>query len=240
MQTKIQFRYPDTNDYFSWSNINLDEYCPHCGHPGQPIVIHTQTAMLFENTYNIVGIFIQCPREDCGKFSVQAFPFEKANPSYLEISNVGKKIPYSFKPLLKNDLPEEVNEKFPEFKIIYDQSLEAECIGLDQISGIGFRKSLEFIIKAYAILKDPECKEKIEKETLNNTIQNRYSDFPKIQNLAKLASWIGNDETHFVKKHTQIDIDDMKRFIRSAALFIAADMDADFATTYIEEDKAKS
>ncbi len=50
---------------------------------------------------------------------------------------------YTYKPL-KNDLPNEIRETFPEFDTIYNQALEAESIGLDQIAGLGFRKSLEF------------------------------------------------------------------------------------------------
>lgn len=161
--------------------------------------------------------------------------FEVQINDYDEIYQTNR-TEYIYKPLLKNDLPKEVNEKFPEFKTIYCQSLQAESYGLDQISGVGYRKSLEFLIKSYAIHLFPDKENKIKVETLNNTIMNRLDIFPKIQKLAQAATWIGNDETHFVKKHEDKDIESMKKFIKSAATFISADLDADEALEFTRND----
>ena len=217
--------------------VTLDPICPHCGIPIDPTVISANSNSLSSELSGTFGVFLSCTNPKCKKYHIQAFGFSK----YSERStiDIDEKIIYTYKPMLSNDLPNEINTNFPEFSSIYNQSLEAESMGLDQIAGVGFRKSLEFLIKSYAIELAPAKKETIEKETLMNTIKTRYNDFPKIQALAELATWIGNDETHFVKKHTSIDIQDMKRFIRSASSFIAADIDVDFATKYIEEDKSK-
>ena len=236
MMTPIKITYPDTTTT-STTSVFLDEFCPHCGIEGMPIVFHASTEKLYNSIPNIVGVFVRCPRSDCGKFSVQSFTFEKYTSESNSVAKVSEKIPYSFKAIFHNDLPQEVKEGFPDFNNIFNQSLEAESLGLDQIAGMGFRKSLEFLIKQYAARREPDKEEKINKETLNNTIENRYADFPKLQKLAKVASWIGNDESHLVKKHTEMDIQNMKAFIRSASLFISADMDADIADTYIEESK---
>lgn len=230
---KIEF--PEGGGQHS-ATVDIEEYCPHCGKECMPIVIYSVGTEKITIQCNQIAILLRCPRSECKKYHIQAFSISTAVSGIPHLTGL-KPVRYTYLPYLKNELPKEINETFPEFKDIYDQSLEAESMGLDQIAGIGFRKSLEFLIKSYAISKDPDSQSKIEKETLNNTIQNRYSDFPKIQKLAELAAWIGNDETHFVKKHTEIDINDMKKFLRSAALFIAADMDADFATIYIEENK---
>lgn len=219
------------------TTANIDTVCPHCGVPIDPTILATYSNALSTETRGTFGMFLSCTNSECKKYHVQAFSFTRYSKGHP--IEVGEKVPYTYKPMLKNDLPEEINNEFKDFSAIYNQSLEAESMALDQIAGVGFRKSLEFLIKSYAIKMSPESKVSIEKETLTNTIKNRYNDFPKIQKLAELATWIGNDETHFVKKHTAIDIQDMKRFIRSASLFIAADMDVDFATSYIAEDKAK-
>lgn len=235
MLISINIMFPNVGSPFR-GEADIEEYCPHCGKEVMPAVIYSAGTEKHDAEYNEIAVLLRCPRSECRKHNVQSFSYKKSTSSSSIISNMTR-IKYTFKPQLINDLPKEINETFTDFKSIYDQSLEAESLGLDQIAGIGFRKSLEFLIKSYALLRDPDSQSKIEKETLNNTIQNRYGDFPKIQKLAELAAWIGNDETHFVKKHTEIDINDMKKFLRSAALFIAADMDADFAATYIEENK---
>ncbi|ENZ5566138.1 DUF4145 domain-containing protein [Enterococcus hirae] len=235
MEKKITLYYSDNTT--EKTTVSLNPICPHCGIPIDPTVISANSNSLYSELSGTFGVFLSCTNSECKKYHVQAFNYSR----YAERHpiKVEEKIIYSYKPMLSNDLPKEINDKFPEFSSIYDQSLEAESMGLDQIAGVGFRKSLEFLIKSYAIELAPNKRETIEKEALMNTIKTRYNDFPKIQKLAELATWIGNDETHFVKKHTSIDIQDMKRFIRSASLFIAADIDVDFATSYIEDDKSK-
>nr|WP_054756717.1 hypothetical protein [Liquorilactobacillus satsumensis] len=58
-------------------------------------------------------------------------------------------------------------------------------------------------------------------------------DLPRIQTLAKAAVWIGNDETHFVKIHSEKDLKDMKGFLSAAALYISAELKADEAEAFI-------
>lgn len=238
MLTKIQIKVTDSTQLHG-GEADLEEYCPHCGKEVMPIVIFAVASKKSTEEKNEVAVLTRCPRSECGKYNIQAYLSIKSR-SHIGAFYEMTRLKYTYHPPLENDLPRKLNEAFPAFKEIYDQSLKAESMGLDQIAGIGFRKSLEFLIKSYAISKDPDNQSKIEKETLSNTIKNRYGDFPKIQKLAELAAWIGNDETHFVKKHTEINISNMKEFLNAAALFIAADMEVDFATAYIEESKAKS
>ncbi|EOS8006309.1 DUF4145 domain-containing protein, partial [Enterococcus hirae] len=134
---------------------------------------------------------------------------------------------------IKVDLPENIEKVSPTFVSIYTQATKAASEKLDQIAGVGYRKSLEFLIKDYAILNNPEDKEKIEKMPLGTVIEKYLTDFPKLQKLAKAATWLGNDETHYVRKHTNKDIRDMIAFIKSASQFIAADYDADIADQFI-------
>lgn len=106
---------------------------------------------------------------------------------------------------------------------------------MDQIAGVGYRKSLEFLIKDYAIRNQPEDSESIKRKMLGPVISEYLTDFPKLRNLAKAATWIGNDETHYVRRHDDKDIRNMKQFIKAAAQFIAADYDADLAEEFISE-----
>ena len=141
-------------------------------------------------------------------------------------------INYFYRPKIKVNLPENIEKISPDFVKIYTQSAIAEKELLDQIAGVGYRKAAEFLIKDYAISKKPADEEKIKSIMLGQVISTYLNDFPKIQALAKSVAWIGNDETHYVRRHDSKDIDDLKKFILSAAQFIAADYDADEALSF--------
>lgn len=239
MNKKIAISFPDGSNSPVYGVFDLNESCPHCAYPIEPIMRGCYADKIFSNIYNTAAVVLQCPRKECRRFHIQAFDFTKTGRDNYTIERTEDLIVYTYKPLLKNDLPNEIRETFPEFDTIYNQALEAESIGLDQIAGLGFRKSLEFLIKSFAIKRDAESEEKIKTETLNNTIQNRYNDLPRIQNLLELSAWIGNDEAHFVRKHSSLDIQTMKRFIRSASMFISGELDYEFSDAYVAAEKER-
>ena len=106
-----------------------------------------------------------------------------------------------------------------QFPIIYNQSNAAESLGLDEIAGLGYRKALEFLIKDLAIQEHPEELEEIKQMPLSLCI-NKYIDDKKIKTLAIKSAWIGNDEAHYLKKHENRDISDMKNFIDAILSYI--------------------
>lgn len=103
---------------------------------------------------------------------------------------------------------------------IYNQALAAESSELDEIAGLGYRKSLEFLVKDYCIHKYPENKEEIKKIPLSQCIK-KYIDNVEIKTLAERSAWIGNDEAHYIRKQTNRDIRDMKKFINAIEHFIS-------------------
>lgn len=236
MKRSVIINYP-SNSSTSTAEFNLDEFCPHCGKPGSHILYGTMTSKLFNNQINSVALFLKCSISECNKFHIQEFPFKKLDASIYTIAEVGPKIPYTYRVKLENTLPAVVNNTFPEFKDIYEQSLEAESQGLNKIAGVGFRKSIEFLIKEYVIHKDPDSSEEVKSKFLGKVINENLSEFPKIQTLAKAAVWIGNDETHFVRVHDDKDIQDMKEFLTAAALFISAELKVEEALEFTNRPK---
>ena len=113
-----------------------------------------------------------------------------------------------------------INDLSPEFSVIYNQALEAETAGLDRIAGIGYRKAIEFLVKDFCIHLHPEAEEQIKEKMLGRCIQD-YVDDARIKTLAEKAVWIGNDETHYIRKNQGRDITDMKRFIDAMLHFIS-------------------
>jgi hypothetical protein len=110
------------------------------------------------------------------------------------------------------DVTEQVQQLSPTFVEIYNQACAAEAESLDQISGVGFRKALEFLIKDYCISKNQDKEESIKELALSKVI-GQYVEDVNIKECAKRAIWLGNDETHYVRKFDTHDIDDLKVLI---------------------------
>jgi hypothetical protein len=120
------------------------------------------------------------------------------------------------------DFPEAIYNISPDFIQIYSQANLAEEVGLSEICGSGYRKALEFLIKDYIISKDSLAKEKIERLPLAKCISD-YIKSDKIKEIAKRATWLGNDHTHYVRKWLDKNIEDLKLLIDLTAHWIEAE-----------------
>lgn len=116
-----------------------------------------------------------------------------------------------------------IGEISPNFIEIYNQANWAEQYNLLQICGVGYRKALEFLIKDYAIIKNSTKEAVIKKDTLQNVI-NKFIVDSKIKNISYRATWIGNDETHYIRKWDNKDLTDLKLLIDLTLVFIQAMM----------------
>ena len=123
----------------------------------------------------------------------------------------------------KRNFSEELAALSPQFVKIYNQASAAESGSLDEIAGIGYRKALEFLIKDFAISQNSDDADKIKSMQLSPCI-NEYIDNAKIKQLAIKSAWLGNDETHYVRKFENRDINDMKKFIEALVYFISMDL----------------
>lgn len=180
----------------SGSLTSIDQYpvfCPFC----HSNVIPTYLCVHHSNLFAI------CSNTKCNE------------PFILERDSLGKYI--SIRP---NSIPakrafgEIINEISPEFQSIYNQAYCAEQLGLNQICGVGYRKSLEFLIKDYLIsdLSDEEKIDNIKRKFLSNCIQDDVVN-ENIKNVAKRAVWLGNDETHYIRKWADKDVNHLKHLI---------------------------
>lgn len=122
----------------------------------------------------------------------------------------------------------EVSNLSPDFVMIYNQSELAENQGLDTICGMGYRKSLEFLIDAF--IKHSEHIDTIPERELQKKIQNHLCD-TKIKTLAEKATWLGNDATHIENKHPDRTVSDMKNFIMQIVKWIDFELSVEDAET---------
>lgn len=225
LNVEIYFR-----DMRTTVTIDTPSKCPHCGRTMSPLHVgqstsSERTSISEEGRFSVI---FRCSFEDCLKY----FVIEYINDNFDSASMVD----YTYRPPIKVKLPENIEKVSPVFVEIYSQATVAESEALNQIAGVGYRKAAEFLIKDYVISKNPSDEEHIKSIMLGKVIADYLNDFPKIQVLAKSVAWIGNDETHYVRRHDGKDIQDLKKFILSAAQFIAADYDADEALAFTSSD----
>lgn len=107
----------------------------------------------------------------------------------------------------------------PQFVKIYNQASSAEASNLDEIAGIGYRKAIEFLVKDFCTHLHPDNEDEIKSAPLSRCIKD-FINNDQIKTLASRAVWIGNDETHYIRKQENRDITDMKNFIQAMVYFI--------------------
>lgn len=224
-------------------SFELPSTCPHCGRSLRPEVMFRSPfgyGYVISDLTNARSIMIyRCTYENCHKFWAVEYSITKNTDFQFTSEYTAHSIEYSYTPPISNDLPKNIADNFHDFTEIYNQSLLAEQSHLTKISGIGYRKSLEFLIKDYVIKQDPSKKDDVKSKFLGKVIAEDLTDLPRVQKLAKAANWIGTDEVHYEQRFTDSDVESMKRFIRSAATFISATLDADDAEAFINENDPK-
>jgi len=116
----------------------------------------------------------------------------------------------------------------PQFEKIYNQALAAENSGLDEIAGMGYRKALEFLIKDYLIYKKPEERATIEKMELGKCIANKVEQ-ESLKTVASRCAWLGNDQTHYVKRFEEFDLEMLKKLVEACVYWIQMELLTDVA-----------
>jgi len=198
--------------YGDWGNaevnVTVTDICPNCGRGIEPIL--KDSSFYKDEEKHILFLTLFC--NSCKYAWVD---------SYNYLSGYGDVYPrnlHHYKEI-PSEFPKEIYKLSPQGVETYIQSLQAEVDGYDTLVGIGLRKSLEFIIKDFLIQKFPEKADEIKKKLLGQVIID-YIDDPILQKLAQATSWIGNDETHYVRRHTDKDLQDLKKFLNATIRYI--------------------
>lgn len=120
-------------------------------------------------------------------------------------------------------ISKEISQVSPSFYGLYKQALAAEHHGLTDVFGMALRKALEFLIKDYAISKNPNEETAIKAGLLGTVIKKHVSD-PNIKICAERAVWLGNDETHYERRWTGHDVTDLKTLIQLTLNWISNEL----------------
>lgn len=162
---------------------------------------------LYGNTHsNSLELTVVCPNLECNRSFIAYYNYDRnyGYYSYANLTSIGN--------LIGKEFSEVINSISPNFTIIYNQAYSAEQQNLTEICGVGYRKSLEFLIKDYIIINKPDQKEIVEKKLLGTCIS-EYIDDNRIKTVSKRAVWLGNDETHYFRKWESKNLEDLKKLI---------------------------
>ncbi len=140
--------------------------------------------------------------------------------------------PQSPKPV---NLPIHIKNLSERFCNIYNQALQAEAMRLDELTGMGLRKSLEFLVKDFAVHFHSDQEESIKKMSLSNCIQTFMPDNMKA--LATAATWLGNDETHYVKKYEMQDLKSLKAYLNAFIHYAESELVNEEAFAFVSSSK---
>ncbi|ELY1993136.1 DUF4145 domain-containing protein [Flavobacterium psychrophilum] len=150
-------------------------------------------------------VMLTCPNVDCGKNFIGYYDYNSSSHfTFNGETTIGN--------LTEKFFSETILNISPNFVLIYNQAYSAEQYNLSEICGVGYRKALEFLIKDYLILNNESESEKIKKKLLGACIAD-YIDNIRLKSVAKRAVWLGNDETHYIKKWETKDLQDLKKLI---------------------------
>lgn len=219
--------------------LPIPTQCPVCSvaYLSEPLVsYYVNSKNFYRDSENVYAIFF-CPHCE-SLFFVQ---YQILGNVFVPMHGVSGFIEQIFpSPSSKTVFPDDIKAVSPKFVEIYNQSEKAENDGLTEICGIGYRKALEFLVKDFAIHTHPDKSSEIEspKLMLGQCIKT-YIDSQKIKTMAEASAWIGNDETHYTRKHEDYDLQDLKRFIKTTAAFIEYELNFYEASKFLNPEQSQ-
>lgn len=224
------------NNTNSYEDISVDEVntCPRCKVSIKPVHLSSiflydenesdeyyDTASNWHNDFKIDAVMHShllcnfCSHSFIAEYDAK---LECCNDEFFYLV----KTPASVHPrtFVEKEYNESIKKLSPSFVNIYNQAMAAETANLDEIAGLGYRKSLEFLVKDFSIYMNPDSKNSIISAPLGQCIKT-YIDNDRIKTLAERSTWIGNDEAHYIRKHEDRSCEDMKSFIQAIVYFIS-------------------
>jgi hypothetical protein len=190
-----------STEWWLYGNLEFEfpDFCPHCNEKGRPNFLIAK----YNTSDRIIHSSFECNNKKCKKIFLADYNMWTWSPKLIKIYP---------KTYLNREFSDTLKELSPQFCKIFNQSAKAESQELDEIAWVWYRKALEFLIKDYLIKSSPEQKEVIENTFLWTCIATYIID-ERIKQVSKRAAWLWNDETHYVRKWENKDIEDLKKLI---------------------------
>ena len=173
----------------------------------------------------LVGVIHLCPV--CSKMFFATY----RRTNFIDSKNMRSEM-YFFQDVLPSnpfqsiEFSKRIQEVSPQFSIIYNQAAQAENERLLEICGLGYRKSIEFLVKDYAARNNPNDIATIQAMPLSQCIS-KYISSKNVQTVASRVVWLGNDHAHYIVKHTDKDLDDLKALVSLTVKWIDMELETE-------------
>ena len=160
----------------------------------------------------------RCPHSQCQHLFLARYKGTRNNIGQVSYS-LAEVVPVN---IVKSEHSEIIRGVSPDFVTIFGQAEAAEKNGLTLVCGPGYRKALEFLVKDYVIQSHQDKADDIKKLNLGRCITDYVSD-EKVKQVSARAVWLGNDETHYLRKWEGKDLVDLKILIKLTVHWIEMD-----------------
>lgn len=197
--------------------VDVPDACPICHRHSEMI---SAGADVVENGRGVQAVF-RCGYQGCRVYFICSYG-PKPSSDLLAVRPL--KPPESM-------FPDTVSKLSAAFVSIFKEADEAKHLGLKQVAGPGYRKAFEFLIKDYAKWLAPDKSEEIEKK-FSGIIVAEFIPDVRIQAVAKRCLWLGNDETHYLRKWTDHDVEDLVILIKLTTSWIEIEH---LSKSYVQE-----
>ena len=181
----------------------LPNRCPVCRNRIQPLDIGQAWS-----SADWLEKVLRCPSAECGHVFIARYKGTRAAGGTW-VYSLAELFPITTETTEHSEVIKGIS---PDFVAIFKEAESADKKGLRLICGPGYRKSLEFLIKDYVIRAHPDKAEDIKKLNLAKCIAEYVSE-GRIKEVSARAVWLGNDETHYLRKWEEKDLNDLKMLI---------------------------
>ena len=183
--------------------------CPQCHHAIEPVLVEGVVPQHDSMGPSTLELCFQCPQRNCHRLFIGRYSGEWEVGSYDHAYRLYSTTTYTPPPPTHEP---EVAAISPQFQEVFKEAAAAEAWNLKGIAGCGYRKALEFLIKDYAVTLNPDRSDDIRAAFLGKVIEEFVPD-AGVKACAKRAAWLGNDETHYVRRWSDHDRDDLKKLL---------------------------
>ncbi len=108
---------------------------------------------------------------------------------------------------------EEIIKVSPRFIDMYNQSLTAESNRNFDLAAMGYRASLEILVKDFAINTLKEERDTVISRSLCNAI-GKYLESEELIKTADVVRILGNDAAHYMRKYPEHDFNILKKYMQ--------------------------
>ena len=197
----------------------LPEACPICNTQIVPTALSAYIQENEEYSKQFANVFYGCTK------CAEVFCVTYAITTEFD-HNQYSAIPISILPIPQNKMliSEAIIERFPTAIKLFRDAEFADNHGLVDLSGIGYRKALEHLIKDALIELDIAKHEDVVRLTLNDAI-NKCLDAPKLQKAAHSARILGNDFAHYEQRCENPTVERLKSLIKLTFYWLEAELE---------------